>query len=283
MKEVTSRGMYANEAQAEEEADGRWQEEADVITRAVAEHSPSSVWALFSGGHDSLCSTHVAAQHPSFSGVVHVNTGIGIEETREFVRETCREHGWPLKEYHPDKKTYEMLVAEKGMPRGPQSHNTMYYWLKQRQIRRLVADHKQGTFDRVGLVTGIRVKESGRRMESTISVPVRRNGAQLWINPILTWTKPDCNAYIEAHGLERNHVSDVLHRSGECLCGALADHTEIMMIDQFYPAAGAEIHRLEDVARRRGLACKWAYAPPAAYPSQEQFDLELCTSCEAAR
>lgn len=250
-----------------------------MIAQAVAEHAPSHVFALFSGGHDSLCSTHLAAQHPAFTAAVHVNTGIGIEETRAFVRETCWLHGWPLLEYHPDAKTYEDLVREKGMPRGPRSHNTMYYWLKQRQIRRLVADHKQSRHDRIGLVTGIRRRESDRRMESTISVPIRRNGAQLWINPILDWSKSDCNQYIATNGLRRNEVSDVLHRSGECLCGALADHEEISMIDRFYPTAGAEIHRLEQVARDRGLPSKWAYAPPSSHPSQVAFDLELCMNC----
>ena len=38
----------------------------EVIDQAVAEHKPSHVFALFSGGHDSLTSTHIAAQHPSF-------------------------------------------------------------------------------------------------------------------------------------------------------------------------------------------------------------------------
>lgn len=84
---------------------------------------PSSIFALFSGGHDSLCSTALAAKHPSFTAAVHINTGIGIAATREFVRETCAERGWPLIEMHPDAKTYRDLVIEKGMPGGPKAHN----------------------------------------------------------------------------------------------------------------------------------------------------------------
>ena len=254
------------------------------LDQAIEEHAPSHVFALFSGGHDSLCSTHLAAQHPAFSGVCHVNTGIGIEETREFVRETCREHGWKLLEYHPNGKTYEDLVREKGMPSGPKSHNTMYYWLKQRQVRRLVADHKQHRADRIALVTGIRRKESNRRMASTISVPIRREGAQLWVNPILEWTKEDCNAYIAHAGLRRNEVSDVLHRSGECLCGALANHREIEEIERWYPAAALEIHRVEGIAATAGhRAVRWAYRPPAASaPLDGQMEmLPMCASCQA--
>jgi 3'-phosphoadenosine 5'-phosphosulfate sulfotransferase (PAPS reductase)/FAD synthetase len=102
-----------------------------VIEEALARHNPSHVFGLFSGGHDSLCSTHVASGHPSFSGAVHIDTGIGIRETRLFVEQTARRQGWPLHVYTPDAKTYDELVLDKGFPSGPKSHNAMYYWLKQ--------------------------------------------------------------------------------------------------------------------------------------------------------
>ena len=89
-----------------------------LIDRIVEEHAPVAVFALFSGGHDSLVNTHLTAQHPRFAGVVHLNTGIGIEETREFVRETCQEWGWPLIERWPPRVTYEQMCLERGMPGG---------------------------------------------------------------------------------------------------------------------------------------------------------------------
>lgn len=262
-----------------------------VIERAVGRYAPSHVFGLFSGGHDSLCSTHVASQHPSFSGAVHIDTGIGIEETREFVEQTARREGWPLHVYTPDAKTYDDLVLEKGFPSGPKSHNAMYYWLKQRQVRRLVQDYKQHAKDRIGLVTGIRLQESDRRMGSTISVEVRRDGAQLWIQPILHWSRADLNAYIEEQGLGRNEVSDHLHRSGECLCGALANPDEMGLLDFFYPLAAKRIHDLEARCEAKGLVdCRWA--APSKAPGKTWHDLEeatgqshlfpLCTDCELA-
>lgn len=251
---------------------------SEAIDQAVAEHSPSHVFALFSGGHDSLCSTALAAKHPSFSGVVHINTGIGIAETREFVRETCREHGWPLLEMHPDAKTYRDLVVEFGMPGGPRAHNTQYFWLKQRQVRRLVREHKRDRNDRVGLVTGIRVSESDRRMVSVMAKPVHRIGGQLWINPILEWTKFDCLDFMEAEGLERSPVVDRLERSGECLCGALAHWSEIRDIEIWYPDAAAELHRYEQLARDHGhLEDVWGGRLEV---SRQQIRLPLCSSCE---
>jgi 3'-phosphoadenosine 5'-phosphosulfate sulfotransferase (PAPS reductase)/FAD synthetase len=253
-----------------------------MLADAVRDHQPSHLFALFSGGHDSLVSTHLASRHPAFNGVVHINTGIGVEQTRDYVRQTCDQHGWLLLEYHPDGKTYEQLVAERGMPYGPRSHSAMYYWLKQRQVRRLVAEHKQQPGDRIGLVTGIRRSESQRRMESVMGVPVRRIGAQLWLNPIIDWSARDCHDYIERHQLERNEVADVLHRSAECLCGALADQDEIWMLEWFYPEAAAEIHRLEQVAAANGQPAKWAHRHRVdTNDDQLELDgLELCHGCQ---
>ncbi len=223
-----------------------------MLSDAIQEHDPVAVFGLFSGGHDSLCATAVAAKHERFTAAVHINTGVGILDTREFVHETCRERGWPLIEMHPDAKTYRDLVAEKGMPGGPKAHNTMYYWLKQRQIRRLVKEHKTTLHSRVALVTGIRAEESERRMNSAMAEPVHRLGAQLWVNPILTWTKADCHDFMEAESLRRNTVVDLLHRSGECLCGALAHRSEMAEIELWYPHEAMDLHAYEQIAKDNG-------------------------------
>lgn len=252
-----------------------------VLDEAVLKHEPSHVFALFSGGHDSLCSTAVAAKHPAFTAAVHINTGIGIPQTREFVRTTCRTHGWPLIEMHPDGKTYRDLVIEKGMPGGPKAHNTMYYWLKQRQVRRLVAEHKQGRHGRVVLVTGIRTDESERRMSAVMSVPIHRIGAQVWVNPILEWSKGDCQDFMEREGLKRNRVVDLLHRSGECLCGALAHRSEFKDIAGWFPLVAQEIHTYERLAEEHGhLEDVWA-GRLTVNRQQLRIDHPLCVGCES--
>jgi 3'-phosphoadenosine 5'-phosphosulfate sulfotransferase (PAPS reductase)/FAD synthetase len=246
---------------------------------AITTHNPSHVFAMFSGGHDSLTSTAIVAKHPRFTAAVHINTGIGIEETREFVRATCEREGWSLLEYHPDGKTYRDLVIEKGMPGGPKAHNTQFYWLKQRSIRRLVREHKQHRHDRIALITGIRASESERRMAGALAVPVRRDGAQLWINPILNWSAMDCSRFMEQEGLQRSRVVDLLHRSGECLCGALSHHSEIREIEAWFPKEAEELHECERLAREAGHADD-VWAARRRQP-RAQLQLPLCWSCEA--
>lgn len=251
-----------------------------VIDSAMQEHQPSHVFALFSGGHDSLASTLVAAQHPRFNGVVHVHTGIGIPATRTFVHETCARMGWPLKEYTPDAKQWEDLCLAKGMLGGTAQHNVAYYWLKQRQIRRMVQEHKTGRRDRIALVTGIRVQESARRMGAGISVPVRRQGAEVWINPILHWSAFDCLDLMAQFDAARNPVVDTLHRSGECLCGALAHHTELAEIAFWYPEVAARIRAMEQQCFKAGLPSRWGGSERLYVPPKEQPMLPLCASCE---
>lgn len=255
----------------------------DLITEAVEKWDPAAVFALFSGGHDSLTSTAIAAGHPAFTAAVHINTGIGIEQTREFVRDTCKQQGWPLIELHSDSSYEDLVLQRGGFPSGPKSHSSMYWYLKQKPLDALLRSTKRFRGDHVALVTGIRVQESVRRMGAGISVPIRRDDhCRVWINPILEWSASQCGQYIADHGLRRNEVVDTLHRSGECLCGALAREDEIHEIDHWYPEVADRIHALEERARACGLkATKWASRK--AWGAAEQISLPMCASCELVR
>lgn len=258
-------------------------EALEIIDQAVRKHGPSHVFACFSGGHDSLTASHLASRHPSFSGAFHANTEIGIEMTREFVRETCDREDWRLVEHRPSDLeggyTYDELVLEMGFPRGPQSHNRCLFYLKQRAMNRLVRDHKEDHYDRIGLVTGIRRQESNRRMNADMSEPCTRDGAKVWINPIIDWSAADCTRYIEACDLERNEVVDNLHRSGECLCGALANPKELHLIEALYPQAAEHIRCLERACSEKGLVDdEWAKSSHPGKTWQEVKEEELETS-----
>jgi 3'-phosphoadenosine 5'-phosphosulfate sulfotransferase (PAPS reductase)/FAD synthetase len=73
---------------------------------------------LYSGGNDSTVLAHMMKDRADYA--VHCNTGIGIEETRQFVRDTCAGWGLELLERHPP-MSYRDLVIERGFP-GPAMH-----------------------------------------------------------------------------------------------------------------------------------------------------------------
>ena len=174
---------------------------------------------------------------------------------------------------------YDDMCLRLGMPGGPMAHSSQYHVLKEEGLKRAVKDHRQETSP-VGLVTGIRKSESVRRMRNAIATPVRLEPKQhrVWISPILDWTALDVNAFIEKEGLKRNLVVDLLHRSGECLCGALARPEELKEIAYWFPEVAARIYALEEACYEKRLkhqwGSKWVQRPPV-----EQLELPMCQGC----
>jgi 3'-phosphoadenosine 5'-phosphosulfate sulfotransferase (PAPS reductase)/FAD synthetase len=271
-------------------------EARQVLDTVIAEQSPSHVFGLFSGGHDSLCATHLVSSHARFTAAVHINTGIGIERTRQFVRDTCRQQGWPLLEYHPPRPpfkdqhgglwgregqtAYEALVERWGFP-GPQGHTLIYNRLKERCLAQLVRDHRRGR-DKVILVTGVRKQESKRRMGHIVACQV--DGRRVWCAPLVDWDAHDKQDYLDRHQLPRNPVAEALCMSGECLCGAFARPGELALVEQVCPATAAYIRSLEIQVASAGQAlCRWGQKPPAQRKQRSSGGraLPLCHSCEA--
>jgi len=241
-------------------------------------------YALFSGGHDSLVATHLASQSPNFRGVIHLNTGIGIEETREFVHKTCRDYGWPLHEYFARQRNgmpiYDDMCLRLGMPGGPRAHSSQYHVLKEEGLEKAIAQLR-GKAKAIILVSGIRKEESKRRMRNAISVPYREelDKHRIWTAPILEFTALDVEDYIQSHELPENQVVRLLHRSGECLCGALARPEELKEVALWYPAIAKRIWALERACHEKRLPYAWG-AKRVDFPPIEQMELPLCQDCE---
>lgn len=253
-----------------------------AIMQDADQHEPESRWALFSGGNDSTALTHVVKG--VVDGVIHVNTGIGIEATREFVRSFCRDQDLPLHELHPPGWTYDEYVVRKGFP-GPRDHGIVYWRLKELAVNEFIQARKatytgKGPF-RVVLYTGLRRSESLRRSRGITSSTqeIRREGSYVWVNPIIDWTERDVRDYRIEHGLPENPVSALLHRSGECLCGCFIRRDELAMIEGLYPEVGQRVRALEARVKAAGqVRCKWGAdrydeRPVGVVPA-------MCTDCQ---
>lgn len=265
-----------------------------ILDAAVEAHAPSKLFAMFSGGHDSLAATAVTARHPAFTAAVHINTGIGIEQTRQFVRDTCERQGWPLIEVGPPETLrdryentvgYEDIVMEHGFP-GPGQHPFVYQRLKERLIRALAAQERRGKAPLL-FATGIRLDESVRRFRNYAESAAEgyfKDGGKVWASPIQDWEKVVCMDVIEDFGLERNEVVDLLHMSGECLCGAFARPDEMQDLETWFPETAAYLHELERRAEAAGrIGCVWGRRPDPVHADQLRLlpILPLCTSCES--
>jgi len=251
-----------------------------------ANHDMTGCVVLFSGGNDSTVLAHLMRPHCSHFG--HANTGIGVEQTRQFVRDVANEWHIPLLEFKPDPgDRYEDLVIEHGFP-GPAHHFKMYQRLKERQIRKirrqLVTNPRK---ERVMLVAGRRRDESERRK----GVPeFEREGSAVWVSPLANWTDADMKAYRAAHpDIPHNEVTDHLHMSGECLCLAFGSPGEEELIRFFYPEIGDQIDGLAEKARANGISeerCRWGWgAYRGMTPEEREAILEstrgtLCETCD---
>lgn len=265
-----------------------------IIEQAIKEYSPTHAFAMFSGGYDSLTTTHVSMtylleRHPEIlSQVAHINTGIGVEETREFVRETCKQYGWTLKEYHASETSrmqYRDLVLKFGFP-GPAHHGIMYRWLKERSIVRLMKEHRIGGMyedkrkrNRILLITGVRRQESVRRMGNV--APIQYESGRVWTAPLIDWSKDDILNYKDMYSLPTNEVVATLEMSGECLCGSYAHPGEIHDICLFYPKTGEQIRTLEAEVKAVGHEYGWGERSSKRIKVKNKGVATLCATCDA--
>lgn len=258
-----------------------------IVDQAFLENDVSHAFILTSGGNDSIVPLHIFKNDPRITAAVHIDTGIRVPETEDHVRKTCDLFKLKLLVYRavenirsdgtPDPQIYEEIVKQYGFP-GPSQHMIMYSKLKERQVRRLVRDHKVDK-KRIMLITGVRKSESNRRNRNVKEI--QRDGTQLWVAPVSNWLDSDMAVYRRHFDLPKNPIAENLGMSGECLCGAYAKPGELERIRKFYPETALKI---EEIQRNSG--CPWAWEEkPTAAQSRLMKDLvssknlHLCTSC----
>lgn len=263
---------------------------SEIFNLAVDKFQPKKIFALLSGGHDSLTATAAAYAilEEEISGVIHIDTGIGIPETQQFVIDVCAANNWPLQIYRasentkadgsPDPMIYDDIVIKNGFP-GPAAHRIMYAKLKQRQIRRLVRDNKEKFKDKIMLISGVRSAESTRRMGNVKDVFV--DGAQVWVSPMLEFDDSDQQELMRDWGIPRNPVKDKLCMSGECLCGAFAQKGELAELKIWYPEVAQRIENLQIKVAAAGHIGSWETNKPTRAKGNPKTDnLMMCVRCE---
>lgn len=267
-----------------------------ILDRAIEEHVPlgkrtvAGIVILFSGGNDSTVLAHLFKGIATHAG--HANTTIGIEQTREFVRSTCEEWGLPLMERtsKSERDSYRSLVLDQGFP-GPGHHFKMYQRLKERALEQIQRELVLRPYrERVVFLAGRRRSESQRRSKIVES---ERNRSRVWVSPLVNWTKLDLNTYrlMQAAGgdpVPVNEVSDLIHMSGECLCGAFASAGERAEVSSWFPEVFEEIAALEvEIADREDIPAHrrtWGWgADPALVEAAKTKASKvgaMCSSCE---
>lgn len=269
----------------------------DILDRAWNDERPAFAVSLVSGGNDSMATWWAAAQWAQRRGVplkvAHINTGIGVAETRQFVRAQARAFGWDYHEYQTDPQIYVDLVTGKyepivpgGFPGAP-LHYVYYTRLKDRQIERIPRDFPRPRGRPVMFITGLRKQESRRRMGYDNPIQRETKRPHLWVNPLFYVNAAQMREIRDVSGIAENLVSACLHMSGECLCGAMNQPGELELIRFFYPDTARQIDAIAAQVQAAGYPWNWDATMPSWYLPHKRGQLfldgfaPLCSSCEA--
>lgn len=262
-----------------------FQRSREIVEQAIADYQPYAIVMMFSGGNDSLTAYHVArALDVPLTHFLHGVTGTGIPETTQFARQVGEQSGLCYIEANAG-KMYEKAVWKRGFyGHGVHAHTLAYHLLKKNEFERALSRHiRQGRRGRnVLLVNGLRWQESasrGRMQQRAI----RADGSNIWVNIINDWTRLDCTQFLADH--QRNPVTDLLHRSGECMCGTMQGQEQRKEAAFWFPHWGRWLDELE-----RAVRAKWGWGwgepiPPwfsQAKAGQLFMDgfMPMCQNCQ---
>ncbi len=211
---------------------------------------------------------HRCREH--YDGLAFIDTGTAVPGVAEFVHDFARWVNKPLRVLHAGDAYRKMVLGGTvrrngtvepglGFP-GPAMHGRAYVTLKERQIRALLRESKVGHSRRarVLFLSGIRRGESRRRANRE---PIDRlkGTSAVFVNPLISWTDLDMLRYRRQHHLPESDAAALMHRSGECNCGAFASAAqERATLRALYPEFFASIEALEAEAEAAGLRwCRW--------------------------
>lgn len=268
----------------------------EIIVKAKQEYNPIKSYCLFSGGKDSSSVAFSCKDY--YDELVFIDTGTGLPGTIDHVKEFANFIDKPIKilqhEYNifpylvlggtgPDGVEYKPL----GFP-GPKQHTIAYHRLKDRLVQKLIKDTKSELnakkTNNIMFLTGLRRAESVRRKNRE---PIDKKGSAVFVNPLIDWENKEVDNYVKDNNFPISDVYALLHRSGECQCGAFASKGEREMIKDLYPQwFENNIAWLEIEAEKRGLKyTKWGYKYiPIAYRKfaikEQEENSNLCSSCE---
>lgn len=294
-----------------------------LVAAAKDRWSPIRTICLFSGGADSGVLAHRCAHE--YDELLYIDTGTALPGVEEHVRAFALRLGKPLtirrsgdayrtmvlgnglwwsryreaaagrrrpfgiEEMRAEDRAAGRTAARTfghapfGFP-GKGQHGRAYARLKERRIEDALREAKRGRPRRsaVLFLSGVRRAESLRRSRRG---PFGGRGSAKFCNPLIDWGDAEVDAYRERHGLAPSDAAALMHRSGECNCGAFAQAAEERrLLVSLWPEWWARtIGALEAEAESRGIRwCRWGghdlAGNQAAGRSRERVGV-LCSSC----
>lgn len=215
----------------------------EILSNAIGKGINDFIVGLTGGKDSVVVADFLFENYPSLAkGCVYADTGVGLQETKDFVKDYCNERGWKLEIRKPKLgNDYESIVKEYGFP-SYSIHDIIMRKLKIIPIREYLASRTTKTITSC-LVSGVRKKESQRRFIRS-KKPIHKD--HIWfVSPMIDKSNVWMYNYFTEHKLKKSPVYQTLHISGDCLCGCFSDKSEAKVLDVYYPKLAEFLRKLE--------------------------------------
>jgi len=211
---------------------GRERETLDSFTEVVEDSLTETIYALFSGGRDSLVALHISKIISDRLRVrltaIHVDTTISTLGNIEYVQRVCSELQVRLITLRP-RYDFFTLVSKWGFPTV--TRRWCCYHLK---VEPLKTFFKSIDVSRALVIDGIRAEESWRRRNFP-ELGYHKHFRCLNYHPIFHWRKEDVLKYIMLHDLPDNPLYEKLPRVTECWCTAFKTVGQFTVLKREWP------------------------------------------------
>lgn len=237
------------------------QEAIDIISRAIQEHKPKSVWVAYSGGKDSAIALHIASLTMCDINVMAIDTGLAHDNWRETVKRQVAYYNCSNLEFVEGggKRFFETDVLENGFGYSPAYHTVYYRNLKEDAIDKHIRENKSKKFDRIMYITGVRRAESSRRRKTP---DIHRKYARVTVNAIAHFDN-NFSDYFHSQYLPhyKNDIYNQWGTNGDCACNWTCG-LKLKRLQETSPVLGAWIKELSEKSVNDG---GWVYGERPAY------------------
>lgn len=224
-----------------------------ILDNAIREWQPVSLVSLFSGGYDSMITTHLLHRldtHGLAIQVWAIDTQLAADGWHEYVSHVAGQFDWHFRIYD-NKKGYNQFVESvrlKGCPRTRKMHTYVFQKLKERGIDAIHMMNKSKRSDKTLFVSGMRRAESTYRKNADEVARIGKSN-KIFASPIVHLTNEQCDWYRIEHNLPNNPFYNTVKGSGDCQCN-WGNFITIRTLQKFSPQlAAGNVALIDEISR----------------------------------
>lgn len=264
-----------------------------ILTTAIEKWQPVALVALFSGGYDSMISTHILHRletHGLPIQVWAIDTQLAADGWGEYVQSVADRQGWNFHIYD-NKKGFAQFVTsveKKGCPRTKKMHTFVFQKLKERGIDAIHVMNKKKRSDKTLFISGMRRVESADRKNADESSRIGKSN-KIFAAPIVHWSNEQCDWYRLKNQLPDNPFYNTVKGSGDCQCN-WGNFITYRMLKKHSPKLAAGNVKIIDQISKKYHGYGWDGIGAGQTEMLQDFEGEcqltspfLCEGCSRAK